>query len=167
MAYDAFLKLGDGSKAKGESTDSKHTNEIEIQRFSIGVANPSTVGSGTSGSGGGKATFDTLRVTKFVDKSSPILLQMSASGDHFDTAQLTIRKAGGKSPLEYLIYTFTQVYIDSIKTLGESGTAQDRPMDEVSFSYASVHVKYVPQKPDGTGDSPVEGGWDLVRNEAK
>ena len=36
MAVDIFLKLGD---IKGESTDDKHKNEIEVLSFSWGIAN--------------------------------------------------------------------------------------------------------------------------------
>jgi type VI secretion system secreted protein Hcp len=166
MAWDAFLKLGDGSKAKGESTDAKHTNEIELTAFSFSISNPSTVGSATTGSGGGKASFSTFNVVKRTDKASAVLLQMCASGDHFDKAQVVLRKAGGKNPLEYLIYTFEQVYVDGIQWQGTTGSG-DTPAESVSFSFATVHAKYVPQKPDGTGDSPVEGGWDLVQNQPK
>lgn len=165
MAVDIFLKLGDGSKAKGESTDKKHAGEIELQGFSIGESNPSSIGSATSGSGSGKVNMAPLTCTKKVDKSSAVLFQMCAAGDHFDTATLTVRKAG-KDALEYLIYTFTEVYIDSLNqfvTEAKSEVAEE----SLSFSYASVHVKYTPQKADGTGDSPVEGGWDVTTNQPK
>jgi len=167
MAFDAFLKLGDGSKAKGESTDANHGGEIEIQSFSIGASNSSTVGSGTTGSGGGKAQFQPFTVTKKVDKSSAVLLQMCSSGDHFPTATLTLRKAGGKKALEYLIYTFTQVYVTSITTSGASQDQADAPGETIAFTYASVHEKYTPQNQDGSGGSPIEGGWDLTRNKPK
>jgi len=166
MAVDIFLKLGDGSKAKGESTDIKHKDEIELTSFDIGVSNPSSVGSSTTGSGSGKASFSPFKATSLVNKSFPVLFQMSASGDHFDKATVTVRKAGGKNPVEYLIYTFEQVYIDNLVNNGPTATA-DMPTQVMTFSYATVHVKYTPQKADGTGDSPVEGGWDLVQNQPK
>jgi type VI secretion system secreted protein Hcp len=166
MAFDAFLKLGDGSKAKGESTDAKHAGEIAVLEFQIGVTNASSVGSATTGSGTGKAQFNALRIVKPVDKSSPILLQMCASGDHFPTAMLTLRKAGGKNPVEYLIYTFTQVYVTSVDTHGITSQT-DIPGETIEFSYATVHEKYTPQKADGSADSPIEGGWDLVTNQPK
>lgn len=164
MAVDIFLKLGDGSKVKGESTDSKHTNEIELTHFEIGVSNPSSVGSSTTGSGSGKASFSPFRGVALVNKSYAPLVQMCATGDHFEGATVTVRKAGGKSPLEYLIYTFKQVYVDSI-SCGVDGSKDDRANQYMSFSYSQVHVKYTPQKPDGTGDSPIEGGYDQVTNQ--
>jgi type VI secretion system secreted protein Hcp len=165
MAVDIFLKLGDGSKAKGESTDSKHKGEIELKSFSIGASNPSTIGSATGGAGAGKVNMSTFNCTKRMDKSSPVLLQMCAAGDHFDTATVTVRKAG-KDALEYAIYTFTEVYIDAIND-SISDQKSEEVIESLSLSYASVHLKYTPQKPDGTGDSPVEGGWDITTNQPK
>jgi type VI secretion system secreted protein Hcp len=165
MAVDIFLKLGDGSKAKGESTDKKHPNEIELQGYSIGMTNPASIGSSTGGAGSGKVNMAPLTCTKKVDKASAVLFQMCAAGDHFAGATLTIRKAG-KDALEYIVYTFTEVYIDSLNqfvTDSKGETAEE----SLSFSYASVHMKYTPQKPDGTGDSPVEGGWDITTNQPK
>jgi type VI secretion system secreted protein Hcp len=165
MAVDMFLKLGDGKKAAGESTDTKHKGEIEVKSFSIGASNPSTIGSATSGAGGGKVNFAPLNVIKPVDKSSAVLLQMCAAGDHFPNATLTVRKAG-KDALEYMIYTFTEVFVDSIASYVDD-TKSEVAQESLSLSYASVHLKYVPQKADGTGDSPVEGGWDATTNQPK
>lgn len=165
MAVDVFLKLGDGSKAKGESTDNKHKGEIELKSYSIGASNPATIGSATSGSGTGKVNMSPFNCTKRIDKSSAVLLQMCAAGDHFDTATVTVRKAG-KTALEYAVYTFTEVYIDSL-TQYLSDTKGEEAEEALSLSYASVHLKYTPQKTDGTGDSPVEGGWDVTTNQPK
>ncbi|MCE9562691.1 MAG: type VI secretion system tube protein Hcp [Planctomycetes bacterium] len=165
MAVDIFLKFADGSKAKGESTDKKHTGEIELQGFSIGLDNPASIGSATTGAGSGKVNFSPLTCTKKVDKSSAVLFQMCAAGDHFATATLTVRKAG-KDALEYIVYTFTEVYISGLNqyvTEAKGETAEE----SLSLSFASVHMKYTPQKPDGTGDSPVEGGWDITQNQPK
>lgn len=166
MAFDAFLKIGTGPDVKGESTDGKHAGEIEIASFSFGASNPSTIGSGSTGSGAGKVSISTLNIMKKTDKASPVLFQTCCAGNHYATATLTVRKAGGKTPLEYLIYTLTEVYVDSIQWSGSAG-GDDRPSESLSLSFASVHVKYVPQKADGTGDSPIEGGWDVTTNQAK
>ncbi len=167
MAFDAFLKIGSGPDVKGESTDKSHAGEIEIYSFSLGASNPSTVSSGTTGAGGGKVSISSLNVMKKTDSASAVLFQACCSGDHYSTATLTLRKAGGKNPLEYLVYTFTEVYVDSIQWSGSAGGGDDTPSESVSFSFASVHAKYTPQKTDGTGGSPMEGGWDVTTNQAK
>src|SRR5712691_5547821 len=46
MAMDIFAKLGD---IKGESTDDKHKDEVEVLSYSWGVTNPVHVGTGGGG----------------------------------------------------------------------------------------------------------------------
>ena len=53
MASDIFAKLGD---IKGESSDDKHKDEIEVLSFSWGVANPGHIHGGAPG----QATFQDL-----------------------------------------------------------------------------------------------------------
>ena len=165
MAVDVFLKLGDGSKAKGESTDKKHTNEIELKGFSFGATNPPSIGSATGGGGTGKVNVSTFNCIKRIDKSSAVLLQMCAAGDHFDTATVTVRKAG-KDALEYAVYTLTEVYIAAINQYLTDAKGEEAS-EALSLACASFHLKYTAQKPDGTGDSPVEGGWDVTTNQPK
>src|SRR5437773_2653298 len=78
MASDIFAKLGD---IKGESSDDKHKDEVEVLSFSWGLANTGTIGSGT-GSGAGKATFHDLSFVHHIDKASPVLMQACATGVH-------------------------------------------------------------------------------------
>jgi len=51
MATDTFLKLGD---VKGESTDDKHRDEIEVLAFSWGMSQPGSMSGG--GGSAGKVT---------------------------------------------------------------------------------------------------------------
>ena len=111
MAIDMFLKL---DSVTGESTDSSHAGEIEVASFSHSVSNQSTVGSGTSGSGAGKASFGALKIVARTNNSSATLFQVSASGDHFKTAKLTARKAG-KSQQEYFTSSSPKCMFPSIR----------------------------------------------------
>src|SRR5690348_6092500 len=97
MAVDMFLKL-DG--IKGESLDSKHKDEIQIESFSWGLAQTGTMSAGMGG-GAGKVNVHDISVTKYVDKSSPELMLACCNGKHIPSGLLTVRKAGEK-PLEYL-----------------------------------------------------------------
>ena len=139
-----FLKL-DG--VQGESTDSNHVGEIEVSSFNWpGVTNP-----GSGGSGAGKVTVNDFTITKHIDKSSPTLMQACAGGKHFPSATITVRKAGGTQQ-EYLTYTMSDVQISSVQQAGS-----DQPTEQLSLNFSKISVKYTPQKPDGSLDSPVEG----------
>lgn len=158
MAVDMFMKLGD---IKGESLDDKHKDEIDVLAWSWGVTNSgSTHGGG--GGGSGKASVQDISFTKYVDKSSPNLMQLCCSGKHFDKALLTVRKAGDK-PLEYLKVTLEEVLITSVSTGGSGG--EDRLTENVTLNFAKYKVSYQPQGKDGgpQGGS-IDAGWDIAKN---
>jgi type VI secretion system secreted protein Hcp len=157
MAMDIFIKIGD---LKGESVDDKHKDEIQVLAWSWGMSQSGTTHAGPGG-GSGKANFQDLSITHYIDKCSPNLMLACANGKHFSEALLTVRKAGEK-PLEYLKITMTDLLITSVTTGGSGG--EDRLTENVSLNFAKFKVEYTPQKKDGTGDAPVTVGWDIAGN---
>ena len=156
MASDIFAKIGD---IKGESTDAKHKDEIEVLSFSWGVSNTGSIGAG-GGGGAGKATFQDLTIVHNIDKASPLLLKACATGKHLKDATITHRKAG-KDQLEYLIVKMNDVIITSVTHAG----ASDQPSPEsVSLAFAKVDFEYKPQKADGSLDAGVHFKYDLKAN---
>jgi type VI secretion system secreted protein Hcp len=163
MAVDMFIKIDD---VKGESQDNKHKEEIDVLAWSWGLSQSGTFHGG-GGGGSGKVNVQDLSFTKWIDKSSPNLMLYCSNGSQYKEAKLTIRKAGGKEPLEYLIFTFKDVIVSSLSTGGSGG--EDRLTENVSLNFREVRVDYQAQKPDGTKDGgPVKYGWNVAENaEAK
>lgn len=159
MAVDVFLKLGD---IKGEATDDKHKNEIEVLSWSWGANQQGTFGSG-GGGGAGKVTVSDFNFAKFMDKSSPELFLHCATGKHIPSAQLTLRKAG-EQQLEYHKVIFTDVLISSYQSGGSGGGGDERPLDQVSLNFSKVEVEYSPQNEKGTLEAAVKAGYDLKSN---
>jgi len=157
MAVDMFLKL-DG--IKGEASDAKHKEEIDVLAWSWGLSQSGTTHTGTGG-GAGKVNVQDISFTKWVDKASPVLFLDCASGKHIKEALLTVRKAGDK-PLEYLTIKLSDLIVSSISTGGSGG--EDRLTENVTLNFAKVQVSYTPQKKDGSGDVAVLGGWDIPQN---
>ena len=154
-AVDYFLKI-DG--IDGESTDSKHKNEIDILSWSWGE---SQTGSSATGGGGGagKVSMNDFNFMMTVNKASPKLLLACANGSHIKEALLTCRKAG-KEQQEYLKIKFTDLLVSSFQTSGSSET----PVDSISLNFSKIEYEYYPQKPDGTLDAKVPVHWDLKQN---
>ncbi len=157
MAVDMFLKLDD---VKGESVDSKHAGTIDVLAWSWGMSQSGTTHTGTGG-GAGKVNVQDISITKYIDKSSPVLELSCCNGKHFKEAVLTVRKAGEK-PLEYLKITLKDIIISSV-SLGGSG-GEDRLTENVSLNFAEFKTEYVPQKKDGTGDAAIEAAWNISQN---
>ena len=159
MAFDCFLKL-DG--IAGESKDQNHQGEIDVLIFSWGTTQTGA-GAYGGGSGSGKVSVSDFSFVHRFDSASPLLFQNCCTGDHIDTATLTLRKAGGPSALEYLVYTFSDVLISSVQP-GGSSAGDDVPLESVSLNFAKLSIDYKPQQDDGTAGGTVHGGWDLKQN---
>jgi type VI secretion system secreted protein Hcp len=159
MAIDMFLKLGD---IKGESKDSVHKEEIDIVRFQWGMSQSGSMHQG-SGGGSGKVNIQNLSLTKALDKSSPNLMMACASGKHYPEATLTLRKAGGNSPVEYNIIKLKEVMVTSY---GSDAGASDEIVEEtVTLNFGQVEVSYQPQKADGSKEGgAIKFGWNIREN---
>ena len=125
---------------KGESVDAKHKDEIDVLSWSWGVAQTGSMAHG-GGGGAGKATFGDLTITKVIDKASPKLALICASGQHIPKVILNVQRPGG-STLPYLEITLTDALITSVQHSGTGGDANNQPTERVTFDYRRVQLKY-------------------------
>ena len=160
MSVDMFLKLTD---MEGESLDAEHAGEIDVLAWSWGMSQSGTMHMGAGG-GSGKVSIQDISLTKYIDSSSHSLVQCCCTGKHFDEGVLTIRKAGGDGPVEYLVLTMKGLMVSSVSTGGSGG--EDRLTENVSLNFASVNFAYTPQTDTGGGDAVKEYGWNIPKNEA-
>ncbi|MGA3127066.1 MAG: type VI secretion system tube protein Hcp [Candidatus Korobacteraceae bacterium] len=156
---DYFLKL-DG--IPGESQDSKHKGEIQLESWSHSATNRGTAGSGTGGMGAGKVDLGDLVFTKTVDKSGPKLFQACCSGEPIKSAVLVARKAG-KEQQEYLKITLGDSLVSSY-SLGASGGSDVMPTEQFSLNFSTIKIEYKEQKPDGSLGGSVPASWSRVNN---
>ena len=157
MAVDYFLKL-DG--IEGESPDSKHKGEIEIESFSWGATQTGSHAAG-GGGGAGKVSMQDFHFVMKVNKASPKLMLACANGEHLKSALLTARKAG-KDQQEYLKVTMSDLLVSSYQTGGSNGG--EVPMDQISLNFSKLEYEYKEQKADGTLGGAVKTGYDLKLN---
>jgi type VI secretion system secreted protein Hcp len=151
MAVDIFLKL-DG--IKGESTDSKHKGEIELESFSWGASNTGSVDAG-GGGGAGKVSFKDFSFTAKVGIQSPQLFRALAEGEHIRNGIVTVNH-GGQS--ESLVFMLTDILISGYsETMPPAAAAavvpcdrddQDQgkknnnaPMESVSLNFTKIEFK--------------------------
>jgi len=159
MAHvDYFLKL---EGIKGESTDDKHKDEIELESWSFGGTNAGAFASG-GGGGSGKVALQDFNFVKKTDKASPNLFKACCTGEHIKTATLVCRKAG-KEQQEFLTIILTSALVSSYQTGGSAGS-DIIPMDQVSLNFGKIEYKYKEQKADGSLGGEVIGGWDVTTN---
>ena len=158
MAVDMFLQI---PGVEGESGDSAHENEIDVLAWSWAMSQSGTFHLG-GGGGAGKANFTDMSVTKWLDKSSAILMQMCGTGEHLDEATLFVRKAG-KDPLEYLIIKMKPVLVTAISTGGSGG--EDRLTENVTLNFREFLVQYQPQALAGGAEGgTIDFGFNIAQN---
>lgn len=159
MGIEMFLKI-DG--IPGESTDTRHPDEIDILSYTWGESQPVGPSSGTGGAGVGKVTMQEFQFAMHVNKASPKLFLACAGGVHIRNAVLTIRHSGS-NPMDFLKWTFTEVTVASYHT---SATAPpgEPPTDQVGFRFAKIETEYIPLNANGTPGAPVKAGWDVAAN---
>ena len=153
-----FLKL-DG--VDGESKDKKHSKEIDVLAWSWGMSNSGSAHVG-GGAGAGKVNVQDVSVTKYVDSASPKLMLACCNGTHYAKALLTVRKAGGDSPVEYVTIKMEEVFVTSVSTGGSGG--EDRLTENVSLNFSKVNLDYTPQEAKGGKGTAIPFGWDIAAN---
>ena len=155
---DFFLKI-DG--IEGESQDSKHKSEIQLQGFSFGAIQPGSAAHG-GGASVAKVQIHDMNIHKYTDKSSPKLFQYCAAGTHVPNVLLTCRKAGGTQQ-EYLKITLKEVIVTSFQATGSEGSAL--PTEQVGLTFSSISVEYHPQDDKGQVGGAITGGWNTKTNQ--
>lgn len=158
MASDIHLKIGD---IKGESTDDKHKDEIDVDNWSWGASNPGSMGYG-GGGGTGKVSFHDLSFMHKVDKASPNLWKACSTGEHIKDATLSSAKQG-KGPQDFLVIKMSDVLITSV-SVSEANGAGSVPMETVTMQFGKVDLEYKPQKADGSLDAGVKFKYDIKAN---
>jgi type VI secretion system secreted protein Hcp len=155
---DFFLKIGD---IKGESADSKHKGEIDIESFSWGETNSGSMTAG-SGGGSGKVAPQDFHFVKKLDKSSPALFMACANGKHYPDALLTARKAGEK-PLEYLKIKMFECLVSSYQVGGSEGSGVV-PTEQISLNFAKIEYVFTTQGADGSAGPAITQVYDFRAN---
>jgi type VI secretion system Hcp family effector len=155
----AFMKM-DGP-IQGASTDKIHGGWIDISSFEM---QSTSAASQATGSGAGRAAFNSFQITKVVDKSSPSLYQASSNGTHFKTVVIEMTKpaADGRAVVYYKV-TLTDVMISKVQANGSAGGT---PTESLTFAFQKFMAETAPKNTDGTPGtySPVQAGWDIKAN---
>lgn len=159
MSTDAFLSIDD---VKGESPVDGFEEQIQVNSWAWAMSQSGTTHRGTGG-GSGKVDVEDMEIKKRADTASPNLADACCRGKHFDTATLTVRKAGGEAALSFLVITMHDVIVTSFEDGGAFG---DEEVDEtVKLNFASFDYTYQPQDNKGAkAGGAVEISYDIAKN---
>jgi len=161
MAMDIFINLG--ASIKGESRDKVQgpKGDVDVLAWSWGMSQSGTTHTG-GGGGAGKANFQDLSFTKYIDSSTNALMVALATGKHIPEVKLLVRKAGEAAQKEYILITMNEVMVTSLSTGGSGG--EDRLTENVTLNFAKVTFGYTPQTKEGTLAGVKTFMWDIAEN---
>jgi type VI secretion system secreted protein Hcp len=141
---DIFLsvKTKRAGAIKGESIAVDHTDEIDVDSWTWGVAASSALGSTQATS---RRSYSHLVVCKQVDCASTSLMSVLATNDEVKEAKLTMRKAGGGQSAFFTIALSSA----RVVAIDMDCDAQGQVVERVSFAFNKVQVDYVAQQGSG------------------
>lgn len=114
-ANDIHIKI-DG--ISGESTVAAHRDEIVVESWNWGVANPAPISTGGAGGSAGRATFSDFTFVHRVDRASPLLWKACATGQAIREATLTVSRAGAAAQ-DYLTVKFSELRVTLRRACGQ------------------------------------------------
>lgn len=160
MALDIFINMG--ASIKGESRDSVQgkAGDIDVLAWSWGMSQSGTTHMG-GGGGAGKASFQDLSFTKYIDSSTNALMTALAKGSHIPEVKLLVRKAG-EGQKKYIMITMKEVLVTSISTGGSGG--EDRLTENVTLNFAEVKFDYTAQDAKGGMGADKTFAWNIAEN---
>lgn len=75
---------------------------------------------------------------KAIDRASPLLAGMTATGLHRPRVVLIVKRPGNAN-LPYLQYTLNNVILKSVQ---QGGSGESIPLEEVTFTFQEIELKY-------------------------
>jgi type VI secretion system secreted protein Hcp len=128
---------------------------IEVDSWSWGASNQSTIGSG-AGAGSGKVSMSSFNIMKRVDSTSPALFLACSQGTHFTTVTLTVSPpSSGTTPGDGFQVVLSNAFVSKYSV----SSGGDYPTESVTLNFTKIEYKY------STSDGRLlRGGWDIKQN---
>ena len=147
MSTDMFLQL-DG--IKGESTDEKHAEWIEISTWGTSFEQPIAQAKAATGPSVEKCKHEPIVVAKIMDKATPALLKAVWGGKIIKEGKIECFRADSdQAPFLYLTITMQFIIVSNYSISGAEG---DMPGEELSLSCGFVKYEYAELKHQGPGE---------------
>jgi type VI secretion system secreted protein Hcp len=169
---DIYVNFKTATELQGDSTDSKHPNEIEVSSFQHSVTQPKSSSASSAGGHTAERTeHGEMFFTKDIDKASSKLLRAASAGTVYPSVIVTFYRAyGGKGTtstsvtrVPYWNIELKNVVVASVSTSIGSG---ELPTETFGLKYEAIVWEYKQHKMDGSSTSTGKAGWDLGKNVA-
>jgi type VI secretion system secreted protein Hcp len=145
----------------GTSLVTGYAGAIELMSYSHGLAMQVTGDVSDTERTSGKSRHQDFHVTKYMDKSSPLLNQKLCQAANLGDVTITVGRNDNNAVLPLIVYTLKNAVLSSVSVGGGGG---DKPVESVSINYSGIKWDYTAQKEAGGKDGTVSGSWDVGAN---
>lgn len=146
----------------GECQLDGYADKITCLSYSHGLSNALQTDVSNIGRARGRCEHGDFTITKYLDKSSPLLAYKSCIGANVGTVTFTVLRAhadAGHSPM--IVYTFDNAMISGVSVSGGGGTT---PIETVAINYTKIKWEYKVQSFDMSEPGSVASEWDVTTN---
>jgi type VI secretion system secreted protein Hcp len=155
-----FLKLHD---VDGESLDSEHPSEIEIEQWGWTTENHVRWDLNQGGQST-KVDVHAINLDKHVDKASAVLYQCCVTGKHIPWGKITCRKNDGDQKVEYLVVDLKDIMVSKVSWTGNGG--EQSLNESLELSFAEFKLNYKLQADSGDPAGWAQFGFNIQRQKA-
>jgi type VI secretion system secreted protein Hcp len=145
----------------GTSMMNGYAAQIELMSFSHGLSMQVTGDVSNTERTSGKPRHQDFHVTKYMDKSSPLLNQKLCQAQDLGDIVITVGRNDNNTVIPLIIYTLQKAVLSSVSVGGGGG---DKPVESLSINYGAIKWDYTAQKEDGGKAGTVSGSWDVAAN---
>jgi type VI secretion system secreted protein Hcp len=156
-----LLKIKD---VPGTSQMTGYEAQIEILSYSHGVMMQVTGDVSNTERTSGKPRVQDFNITKYMDKSTPLLNQKCCEATSLGEVTFTVGRNDAGAVIPMIVYTLSDVIVSSVSVGGGGG---DKPVENLSLNFSAIKWDYSAQKEAGGKDGVVAGSWDVAANKKK
>jgi len=149
---------------KGESKVRGYESWIELNAFNFSVTK--AVNNKGSGGGAGKANFNDIKITKYMDLSSTALLSNAATGKLIKSVVIDVVRDTGEDDYVVTKYTLSDVLVSSFNQAHSTGEDSETGVEEITLNYSKIVVTYTPVQANGKPGAQTKFSWDIAANRA-
>jgi type VI secretion system secreted protein Hcp len=155
-----FVKI---KSIPGSSNVKGFENTIEVLSFSWAGSLPVGSQSSASAETVGQTHLSDLTISKFADKSSPLLFANMTGGKRMaEDIELDVNKILDGKSQTFLSIKLTNAIVSSFSTGGGGGG--EPPVESISFNYVKVYFGFA-NEDAGKLEAQVIKGWDNQKHE--
>jgi type VI secretion system secreted protein Hcp len=162
MANDIYLQL-DG--IKGESTESKHKDWVEVFHYEHKITQPASAAARSNqGGSGGTSQHNEFFVLKSHDLASAKLFDACCTGKYLKTVALEKTIAVGASKAVQLSIKFENVIVSTFEL--QYDEKNEHQIERVGLNYGTIKFTYTQTKSDGSAGGNVAAGFSVQEGKA-